>query len=217
MVLQVGRDRARAEARSDPLAARAVQEIRRRGSRRFPRAACRRRSTGVPIRHAIEVRQQELSRAGVRRARAKAQRRDRLRRFRRLSGDRRRRPPTSSMRACSAPARTRRRATPPPISTNGRSAPAPGRQAACRTICRSGRGAGIAGRRRSATRPVYVFFISGAKERNPAAAQALIERLEVSDSAPLGRRCEPSRLLDDVLLERHDEAGELLALLRPAL
>ena len=29
----------------------------------------------------------------------------------------------------------------------------------------------------SGARPVYVFFISGAKERNPAAAQALIERL----------------------------------------
>ena len=33
-------------------------------------------------------------------------------------------------------------------------------------------------RRKKAKRDVFLFFISGAKERNPQAAQALIERLQ---------------------------------------
>ena len=60
-------------------------------------------------------------------------------------------------------------------STPGRSAPKLGRRAARRTILRPSRRQVDAGK---AKRDVFIYMISGAKVRAPAAAMALIERLK---------------------------------------
>ena len=92
----------------------------------------------------------------------------------RLSADRRR---DRALRLCAHhgnDGRPRSSDIPPPRSINGQAARRPGPRAARRRISRPSR---RAPKSDSAGRDVFLYVISGHKERNPAAAMALIERV----------------------------------------
>lgn len=83
------------------------------------------------------------------------------------------------MPGCNGRSKERRRATPLATSTSGRRERGRGPQEADPDDLPKVVDA-PASRVKTApsARPVYLFFISGAKEHNPSAAQALIERLK---------------------------------------
>ena len=181
-LLRSGIGRARRQARPDPLAVHGDEEIRAGRFRGLPGAAAAQgwrdfRSATSSSRGTKASAIPSSSRWRGRRGG------NRLRRFRRISLFRRsvRRP-----RLCPAaaqPAGGGRRAIRRPSSTAGPRSPGAGRA-----------GESPAGfpyvaepRPGRVPREVYVFFIAGAKERNPAAAEALIGRLQLPPHRQMGR------------------------------
>ena len=128
---------------------------------------------GRTIRHVVEVRHAELLRAGIRRADAQILGRDRAGRFRNASADRRR---DRRLRLCAPAAH---RGGDRDRLCEGRS----GGLGETRPRLRGGRRAGGLAHARArrggkAKRDVFIYMISGAKVRAPAAAQALLAALK---------------------------------------
>ena len=172
VVPQFGAARTRRQARAAAVAVRAVQALRRRRLRRVPQAAAEgeRRPAAPPCRRGPA---RELPGSGMRRPPAQARRRGGLCRVRRLSGDRRR---DRRLRLC-APAEDR--GVDPDRLFGGRDLDRFAKMA--KTWAAGGEPDDLprfgSVKAKKAKRDVFVYMISGAKVRAPAAAMALIERV----------------------------------------